>query len=92
MEFMTKEELLASLKDTDPGRREKAVAKIGTLEDPSLVPYLLEILSDDVPRVRWRVVQAVGKLGAEADIADGGPGVTGCGRSYGPVSGRGGGR
>jgi len=63
MEFSTVEDLITALKDSDPARREEAAYEIGCMEDPSLLPHLENMIRDPSHRVRWRVLQSMGKLG-----------------------------
>jgi len=67
MEFAGREELIAALRDSDPSRREEAVYQTGVLGDASFLPALLEILRDASARVRWRVLQAIGRIGVPRD-------------------------
>lgn len=57
------EEYLKKLKAPDPEVRRRAAQELADLGDKRAVPYLINALSDEDRRVRWRVVYALGDFG-----------------------------
>lgn len=57
------EALLRALDDDRPEVRAEAVASLGALEDPSVIPALVKRLDDGVPAVRQNAAIALGTLG-----------------------------
>ena len=57
------DELLEKLKGPEPEVRRRAAQELADLGDKKAIPHLINALSDEDKRVRWRVVYALGDFG-----------------------------
>lgn len=58
----TKDELIEHIQDPDPARRAEAAYQMGIRGDPTFLPFLEQALGDPDSKVRWRSVQALGRM------------------------------
>ena len=56
-------DLISDLHNPAIKRRRAAAQHLGRTADPSVIPHLVEALSDTHPMVRSDIVQALGRLG-----------------------------
>lgn len=61
----TLEEYLEKLKSPEPEVRRRAARDLAYLNDARAVPYLIDALSDNDKKVRWRAAYALGHFGEE---------------------------